>query len=61
MIVYSKKIVRFVNEIKTILKDVLSKEVGVRVAGNRFFDERERVSYPLQVVVYNNKSMLGYF
>lgn len=61
IIVYSKKIVRFVNEIKSVVKDVLAKEVCVKVAGNRFYDERGRASYPVQVVVYNNKSMLGYF
>ncbi len=61
MIVYSKKIIQFVNEIKCCVKDVLSKEVCIKVAGDRFYDRRQETSYPIKVVVYNNKSMLGYF
>ncbi len=59
MIVYSKKIIQFVDEIKRAVKDVLSKEIRLKVAGDRFYDKR--YSYPIKVVVYNNKSMLGYF
>ena len=61
MIVYSKKIIQFVNEIKFTIKDVLSREVGLKVAGDRFYDRRQESSYPIKVVIYNNKSMLGYF
>jgi hypothetical protein len=59
MIVYSKKIIRFVEEIKGVVRDVLAREVGLRVGRSRFYEGR--VSYPIQVVVYNHKSMLGYF
>lgn len=61
MIVYSKKIIQFVNAIKGTVKDVLSKEVGLKVAGDRFYDRKQTASYPIKVVIYNNKSMLGYF
>lgn len=61
MIVYSKKIIKFVNEIKSRVKEILSQEIGLRVAGNRFYDFRQTSSYPLVVVIYNTKSMLGYF
>ncbi|MBS0621781.1 MAG: DUF2786 domain-containing protein [Verrucomicrobia bacterium] len=61
MIVYSQKIIRFVNDIKGIIKDVLSNEVRLRVERNRFYDPVQNFSYPIQVVVFNNKSMLGYF
>lgn len=61
MIVYSKKIILFITEIKRIVKDVLSKEIHLRVAGDRFYDKREAVSYPIKIVIYNHKSMLGYF
>lgn len=61
MIIYSKKIIQFINEIKFIIKDVLSKEVRLKVVGHRFYDRRQRASYPIKVVIYNNKSMLGYF
>lgn len=61
MIVYSRKIVQFVQEIKRVVKQVLSKEIGLKVSESRFYDQSGRASYPLQIVVYNNKSMLGYF
>lgn len=61
MIVYSKKIIQFVNEIKSTVKDVISKELCLKVTGNRFLDKRQEASYPIKVVIYNNKSMLGYF
>lgn len=61
MLLYSKKIIKFLNEAKVILKDVLSKEVGLRVFGDRFYDKRQEYSYPIKVVVFNNKAMLGYF
>jgi hypothetical protein len=61
MIVYSRKIVQFIEEITRTLKQVLSKEVGLRVNGDRFYDRQQQFSYRINVVVYNNKSMLGYF
>ena len=61
MIVYSKKIIQFVNEIKYTLKDVLSREVCIKVVGDRFYDRRQEASYPIKVVIFNNKSMVGYF
>lgn len=61
MFIYSKKIIQFVNEIKCIAKDVISKEARLKVAGDRFYDEQQKYSYPIKVVIYNNKSMLGYF
>ena len=61
MIVYSIKIIKFANEIKCIVKNVLAKEVRVKVVGDRFYNRREEVSYPIKVVIYNNKSILGYF
>lgn len=61
MIVYSKKIVRFLNEIKMMVKNILSREIGLIVTGNRFFDRPRKTSYPISIVIFNNKSMLGYF
>lgn len=61
MIVYSKKIVEFVKEIEKTLKKVLSNEIGLKVAGKRFYDRHGYASYPIKAVIYNNKSMLGYF
>src|ERR1700730_17247814 len=61
MIIYSKKILLFLNEINHAIREILSKEVGLKVGRRRFSDRRERASYPINVVIYNNKSMLGYF
>lgn len=61
MIVYSKKIIQFANDIKCTIKNVLSKEIRLKVSGDRFYDRLQASSYPIKVVIYNNKSMLGYF
>jgi hypothetical protein len=59
--VYSKKIFLFISEIRETIHAILSKEVGLKVTRNRFYDKQLRYSYPIQVVIYNNKSKLGYF
>ncbi len=61
MFVYSKKIIQFVEEIKQTIREILSREVGLKVTQGRFYDRKERSSYPIQVVIYNHKSQLGYF
>lgn len=61
MHIYSEKIVRFIEEIKLTLKLTLSKEFRLKVSGHRFYDKTAQYSYPLKVVVFNNKKMLGYF
>ncbi len=61
MHIYSKKIVQFIAKVKSSVKEVIAKEMGLRVFGDRFYDKRERISYPIKIVIYNNKSMLGYF
>jgi len=61
MLIYSKKIIRFITEIKRAIKHILSQEVHVKVAGDRFYDKSMKYSYPIKVVIYNNKKMLGYF
>lgn len=61
MIVYSKKIVRFVREIKFLIREILMNEAGFHVLGDRFYDPEGRFSYPIKVVMYNTKTMLGYF
>lgn len=61
MFVYSNRIVKFINEIKDSIKDILSREIRVKVSGERFYDLRQDCSYPIAVVIYNNRRMLGYF
>lgn len=61
MTIYSKKIFLFIEELKLTIKDILAREVGLKVFGDRFHDWGKRYSYPITVVIYNNKNMLGYF
>lgn len=59
MFVYSKKIIQFVHEIKRIIKEVLASEVQLQVGRERFYIGSH--SYPISVVIYNHKSLLGYY
>lgn len=61
MLVYSKKIIRFIEEIKQTIRIILAKEALFRVHGERFYDKTGRYSYPIKIVIFNNKKMLGYF
>lgn len=61
MLIYSKKIIRFIEEIKQAIKKIIFTEALLKVHGDRFYDKAEQCSYPIKVVVYNNKKMLGYF
>lgn len=61
MQVYSPPIIRFIQEIKQFVKRVISEEVKWRVFGDRFHDRSGTYSYPIKVVIYNHKKMLGYF
>lgn len=61
MLVYSKKITRFINSIKSTILEILSKELRLKVFSERFYDFEQRRHYPINVVIYNNKNMLGYF
>lgn len=61
MFVYSQNIGRFLHKAKRLAKEILAQEVGLRVVGDRFYNDRESASYPLSIVLYNNKKMLGYF
>jgi len=61
MFIYSEKIISFIQEIKNSIKDILSHEVHLKVTRDRFFDKCQRASYPISVVIYNDRKMLGYF
>jgi hypothetical protein len=61
MIVYSEKIISFIKEIKCSLKEILTKEVCLKVRGDRFYNKKETHSFPIKIVIFNHKSKLGYF
>jgi hypothetical protein len=60
MIVYSSKIIQFVKEINQTVKHILSREIRLQVGRERFYG-RHGSSYPINIVIYNNMKMLGYF
>ena len=61
MIVYSERIVRFISEIKLHIRFILIKEMGLKVHRSRFLDSSETMSYPIKVVIFNRKKVVGYF
>jgi hypothetical protein len=61
LFVYSKNIFRFINKINISLKSILTKELGLQAYGDRFYDKNKNYSYPISIVVFNDRSMLGYF
>lgn len=61
MFVYSKSIISFLQSIKRAIKTIITEEVGLKVSGRYFFDRRRHSAYPIKVVIFNNKSVLGYF
>lgn len=40
---------------------MLSREIGLKIYGDRFYDRREEYSYPIKAVIFNNQALLGYF
>lgn len=61
MLVFSEKIVLFIQDVKSIIRQILIKEVKVKASHDRFHDDKQRCSYPISVVIYTDKTMLGYF
>lgn len=61
MFVYSKKIVQFIEEIKEMARDILSREVRLRVGSNCFFNRQQTSMYRISVTIYNDQARLGYF
>lgn len=61
MFVYSKRIITFANEIKDSIKTIMSNEMRLNVINDRFYHFQADAYFKISVVIYNNKSMLGYF
>lgn len=61
MHIYSSQIIQFIQEIKRFIREVISQEVGLKVCRERFYNRRGDYSYPIKVVIFNHKKMLGYF
>lgn len=58
---YSQNIARFIEEINLAAKKILALEMKVKVLGARFLEWSGKYSYPINIVIYNDKSILGYF
>lgn len=59
MILYSQKIIAFVNDAKSVLKEILENEMSLKVSRDRFFFEGS--TYPIHIVIYERKNVLGFF
>lgn len=61
MFLYSEKIMQFILEVKLIVLKILSTELNLKVTSDRFLNSEQNCSFPIHIVIYNNKNMLGYF
>ncbi len=61
MFIYSESIAAFIQEITHTIQTILARKLRRKVTRDRFYDEMQHCSYPIKIVIYNNKSMLGYF
>ncbi len=61
MLVYSYRYAQLTQVILTEAKEILEKEVGLKVTQGRFWNHEKTFSYPLSIVIYNHKTCLGYF
>ena len=61
MLIYSKKIALFLLEVEALLKYILSEELELEVHKNHFYRSGWEQSYPIAIVVYDDKSPLGVF
>ncbi len=61
MIVYSEKMIAFLSLVKKTVKEILATEAGLKVARDRFYDRSGRFSYPIHIVIYHSKNVLGSF
>lgn len=59
MLVYSKKIVQFLAEVKKAIRHILSLEMGFIVKNQYFL--YQSTYYSIQVVLFNHQKKLGYF
>lgn len=61
MPIYSKNISLFIQEAEKATKMILQDEAGLMVRGGRFNNFNNTASYPISIVVYNDRKELGYF
>lgn len=61
MPIYSDNICLFIQEVEKAAKRILEQETKVVVRGHRFYNFSRTASYPLSIVIYNDRRELGYF
>lgn len=61
MFLYSEKIMQFIFEVKFLAKAILSKELHLKITSDRFLNAEQNCSFPINIVIYNDRNMLGYF
>jgi hypothetical protein len=61
MFVCSRKIEGFIYEIRHLIKFILETKLKLRASTNRFYNRDETCSYPIKILVYNDRKCFGYF
>ncbi|MCH9630163.1 MAG: hypothetical protein S4CHLAM37_01570 [Chlamydiia bacterium] len=61
MIIYSKRVITFIQEIKAHIRDILTQEIHLKSTQNRFYSKNGKYSYPISVVIFDKRPCLGYF
>lgn len=61
MIYFSEKIADFLFKIRRCIKEILINEMGLKVHGERFYNKQKTHSYPISLVAFDHKKVLGYF
>ena len=61
MIIYSQKVILFIHEIKSLVKEILLCEIHLKATMSRFYSRDGKYSYPISVVIFDKKTCLGYF
>jgi len=59
--IYSERILSFIHGIKESIRKILTYEVGLSATTARFMDKQERFSFPISVIIYDDRPHLGYF
>ncbi|MDH5581354.1 MAG: SprT-like domain-containing protein [Bdellovibrionales bacterium] len=59
MLIYSKTIIAFIKQAKSMARDILLSEMNLKLKGQRFF--YKGYYYPLTIVCFEGDGQLGYF
>jgi hypothetical protein len=61
MLIYSFEIFKFIEKIIRFTKEILTKEMRVKVVGSRFLNEEKTHSFPISITIFTSSCKLAYF